>query len=225
MSVQSQPLNVKDAERKAYQLSTSQDGLYDIFIGTYIALLSTTPWLDENGLRTPWNVTLALGLGQLIFIGVILLKKYIVAPRIGQVRYGTERKRRMKRLALGMAIIFLLTVVLFGMTVSAIYFREPIFKGSMESSFPLDIVHTAAGIFIFAVFSLIGYMNDYVRLYIYGFLFGLGYVISTMLQDISGNPLYWPWMLTGLLVAITGLAIFMRFLQEYPLPAEEVGNG
>jgi len=215
-------MSLKEAERKAFQLSTSQDGLYDVFIGTYIALLSTTPWLDENGLRTPWNVILALGLGLLIFLGVLILKKFVVAPRIGQVRYGVERKQRMKRLAFGMVIIFLLTVVMFGMTVSAIYFHEPIFSGSMEWSLPLDIVHTTAGIFIFAIFSVIGYMNDYPRMYFYGFLFGLGYIISTTLQDITGNPFYWPWALAGLVAVITGLVLFIRFLRTYPLPPDPV---
>jgi len=143
-------------------------------------------------------------------------------PRIGRVRYGFERKNRMKRLAIGIAITFLLTLVLFGMTVRAIYFEEPIFRGSIGWSLPLDPVHTAAGIFIFAIFSVIGYMNDYPRLYLYGFLFGLGYVVSTVLQDMTGNPLYWPYALAGLVAAVIGIILFIRFLRDYPLPQEPV---
>lgn len=224
MSPQSkvQNMNLKKAERKAFQLSTSQDGLYDIFLGSYIVLLSLNPWLDENGLRTPGNVILTISLGLMILLGMILIKKFIVAPRIGQVRYGVERKQRMKHLAISMGIIFLLTVALFGMTVSAIYFREPLIKGPIDWNFPLDIVHTGAGIFIFAIFSVIGYMNDYPRLYFFGFLFGLGYVVSTALQDFTGNPFYWPWALSGLVAAITGLIIFFRFLQKYPRQKESV---
>jgi hypothetical protein len=219
MSQQSQiqSLSIQEAERKAYRLSTNQDGLYDVFFGSYIVMQSALPWLDENGLRSPWNVILVLALGLLIFGGVILIKKFIVAPRIGLVRYGVERKKRLKRLAIVMAIIFILTLVLFGMTVSAIYHREPIFPGLMQLPYPLDLVHTAAGIFIFAIFSLIGYMNDYMRLYFYGFLYGLGYVASTILQDISGILFYWPWALAGLVAVIIGLASFVRFLRAYPL--------
>jgi hypothetical protein len=198
-------------------LSTSQDGLYDIFIGAYIVLQSAMPWLDGNGLRTPWNVILVLALGLLIFGGVILIKKFIVAPRIGMVRHGVERKKRLKRLSIAMMIIFALTLALFGMTVSAIYGGEPIFQQSIGWPFRLDLVHTAAGIFIFAIFSLIGYMNDYVRLYFYGFFFGLGYIISTALQDITGILFYWPWALAGLAAVIIGLLIFFRFLRTYPL--------
>ena len=215
-------MSLKEAERKAFRLSTSQDGLYDIFIGMFIILFSFNPWLDENGLRTPWNFFLTEGLVLLILLGVLLAKKFVVAPRIGQVRFGAERKQRMRRLAIGMAIIFLITVALFAMTVSAIYYREPIFQGSIEWALPLDPVHTMAGVFIFALFSLIGYMNDYVRLYLYGFLYGLGYVVSTMLQDITGNLFYWPMALVGLVVALTGLVLFVRFLREYPLPQEPV---
>jgi hypothetical protein len=212
------PLSIKEAERKAYRLSTSQDGLYDIFIGVFIILLSTMPWLDENGLRTPWNVILVEALGFLGLLGVLLAKKFTIAPRIGRVRFGIERKKRMKRLAAGLAAIFLVTLVLFGMTVSAIYHQEPIFKSSFSWSLPLDIVHTAAGIFIFVLFCVIGYMNDYVRLCLYGFIYGLGYVISTALEDITGNPFYWPQAIAGLVAVVIGLFTFSRFLQDYPLP-------
>jgi hypothetical protein len=218
-------IDLKTAERKAFQLSTSQDGLYDIFIGTYIVLQSVVPWLDENSLPSPWNLILVFVLGLLTLLGVTLIKKFIIAPRIGQVRYGPERKQRIKRLAIGMAIIFLLTLALFGMTVSAIYFREPIFSGPIEWSFPLDIVHTAAAIFIFAIFSIIAYMNEYPRLYLYGFLFGLGYIMSTTLQDITGNPLYWPWAVAGLVAVVIGLVLFVRFLRDYPLQSESVLEG
>jgi len=185
-------------------------------------MLSALPWLDENGLRTPWNVILVLTLGLLIFMGMILIKKFMVAPRIGQIRYGVERKNRLKRLAFIMTVIFLITLALFSLTVSAIYFREPLSRGSIQWSLPLDPVHTAAGIFIFAIFCLIGYVNDYRRLYFYGFLFGLGYVISTTLQDITGVLFYWFWALTGLVAAATGMVSFFRFLREYPLPQEPV---
>ena len=217
-----QSMSLEEAERKAYQLSTYQDGLYDVFIGAYIVLLSAMPWLDENGLRTPWNVILVMALGFLILLGVILIKKFIVAPRIGQVRYGVKRKKRMKRLAAGLGIAFLLTLALFGMTVRAIYFGEPIFDGSIGWSLPFDIVHTAAGIFIFVIFSVIGYMNDYPRLYLYGFLFGSGYIISITLQDITGNPFYWPYALAGLVAVVIGLVSFIRFLREYPLLKETI---
>jgi hypothetical protein len=220
----SNQMNLKEAERKAFRLSTSQDGLYDTFLGLFIMLLSITPWLDENGMRTPWNIILVEGIAFAILLGVLAIKKFVVAPRIGQVRFGAERKNRMKRLAIGMAIIFILTVVLFGMTVRAIYFGEPLVDKPIQSNFPLDIVHTGAGIFIFAIFSVIGYINDYPRMYIYGLLFGLGYVISTTLQDITGNPLYWPWALAGLCAAVTGLLLFTQFLQSYPVPKESALN-
>ena len=211
-------VRIEEAERQAFQLSTSQDGLYDIFIGSYIILLSTLPWLDENSLGFPWNIVLVMGVGFLIFFGILLIKKFVVSPRIGQVRFGKKRRQRSKRLTFGMIIIFLLTVGLFDMTVSAIYFREPLLNDPLSWSFPIDIVHTAAGVFIFGIFCLIGYMNNYERLYFYGFLFGLGYIVSTTLQDITGNPFYWPWALSGIVVAVTGITIFIRFLRKYPFP-------
>ena len=219
----SQEIDLKAAERKVYRLSTSQDGLYDTFIGLFIVLLSIMPWLDENGMRTPWNVIVVEGIGLAILLGVLTIKKFIVAPRIGRVQYGVDRKKRMKRLAIVMGIIFLLTVVLFVMTVSAIYFREPTVQGPLlQWELPFDIVHTGAGIFIIAIFSFLVYMKDYPRLYLYGWLFGIGYVMSTYIQDQTGDLFYWPWAIAGLMVAIIGLVLFTRFLQAYALPSETV---
>jgi hypothetical protein len=220
----SQDIDLKEAERKAFRLSTSQDGLYDTFLGLLIILQSAQPWLDENGLRTLWNVLLVQGIMLIVLLGVLAIKKVVIAPRIGQVKFGPIRRRRIKRLAFGMIIIFILTVALFGMTIRAIYFREPLLDSPIQPDFPLDIVHTAAGIFIFAIFGVIGYMNDYPRMYLYGLLFGLGYIISTALQDITGNPFYWPWALAGLVAVITGLVLFTRFLRDYPVPVEPTLN-
>ena len=212
--------NLKEAEKKAFQLSTNQDGLYDTFIGIFIISISVMPWLDENGMHMPWNLILVEGIAFALLLGVIAIKKWVVAPRIGQVKFGEARKSRMKRLAIGMGVIFIITVILFGLTVRAIYFADPIIDEPIQSNFPIDIVHTTAGIFIFVLFSSIAYVNDYPRMYVYGLLFGLGYIISTALQDITGNPFYWPQALAGLGAVISGLVIFRSFLQKYPRPSQ-----
>jgi MFS family permease len=211
----SNQMSLKEAERKAFRLSTSQDGLYDTFLGLFIILLSGMTWMDENGLRTPWNVIVVEGIAFAILLGVLAVKKFIVAPRIGRVQYGVERKKRMKRLAIVMGITSLLTVFLFAMTVRAIYFAEPLVDNPPSWSLELDPVHTGAGIFIVAIFSVIAYMNDYPRLYLYGWLFGIGYVVSTYVQDQTGGLFYWPQALAGLTTALIGLVLFLRFLREY----------
>jgi hypothetical protein len=217
-----QPLSLKEAERKAYRLSTCQDGLYDTFLGLFIVLLSTMTWMDENGLRTPWNVIVVEGIAFAILAGVLATKKFVVAPRIGRVQFGPGRKKRLKRLAWGMGVIFIITVALFALTVRAIYFAEPLVDNPPSWGLKLDLVHTAAGIFTVAIFSLIAYLNDYPRLYLYGWLFGSGYVISTYLQDLGGSSFYWPQALAGLTAAIIGLVLFIRFLREYAPPTDAV---
>jgi hypothetical protein len=217
----SQQINLKKAEVSAYRLSTTQDGLYDTFFGLLIVLLSAAPWLDENGLRSPWNVVLVEVLAFLVLGGVLLTKKVIVTPRIGQVRFGVGRKKRLKRLAIWMGILFLLTVGMLIMTILAIR-RGPMVNSPIQWEYELDPVHTAAGIFIFGIFSLIGFMNDYPRLYLYGALFGLGYVLSTYIQDQNGTLFYWPWAAAGAVAAVIGLVIFVRFLKDYPVRTDAV---
>jgi len=220
----SKSLNLKEAERVAYRLSTSRDGLYDTFLGILIILMSLTPWLDENGLRLPWNVILTEGIAFLVLGGVILTKKFLVVPRIGMVRHGEGRKRRLKKLAVIMGIVFLLTVGLFIMTYIATR-RGSLLNNHIGCDFELDMVHTGAGIFVFGIFSLIGFMNDYPRMYLYGALFGSGYILSTYLQDQIGILFYWPWAVSGLLVAAIGAVYFIQFLKDFPKPVEpDLGN-
>jgi hypothetical protein len=125
----------------------------------------------------------------------------------------------MERLSIGMGVIFLLTVGMFGMTVMAIR-QGPILNSQIQWGLELDLVHTGAGIFILGIFSIFGFMNDYPRMYLYGVLFGLGYVVSTYIQDQNGILFYWPWATAGALAVLLGLATFTRFLKEYPLPRE-----
>ncbi len=181
--------------------------------------MSAAPWLDENGLRSPWNMVVIEVIGFAILGGVLITKKRVTTPRIGQVKFGTARQTRIKQLSFGMALVFIITIILFGLTIRAIYFREPLWSLPIQSNFPLDIVHTGAGIFIFIIFSIIGLVNNIPRMVLYGFLFGLGYVAATALQDITGNPFYWPWGLSGLIVVIIGVILFIRFLNQYPARA------
>ena len=152
----------------------------------------------------------------MILGGVFLGKKFFVAPRIGQVKFGVDRKKRLKRLAIGMAIIFLLTVGMFVLTLLGTR-RGSILDLPIQWPYKLDLVHTGAGIFILGIFSLLGYMKAYPRMYLYGTLFGFGYILSTYIQDETGTLFYWPWAISGLVVAVIGVTLFSRFLQKYPI--------
>ena len=215
----SKEIDLKEAERSAYRLSNSQDGLYDTYLGIYILILSTMPWMDAKGLQVPWNVILVLGSGFLVLGVALMLKKFMVVPRIGLVIHGKNRKKRLKKLSWIMSIFFLLTVGLFALTFIAAR-RGSILNTSIQWDSELDIVHTLAGIFIFGIFCLIGYMNDYPRLYLYGGLFGFGYILSTYLEDLEVLVYYWPWAAAGIIVGLIGILQFIRFMKDFPIPDE-----
>jgi hypothetical protein len=212
-----QVLSLKAAERKAFQLSNSQDGLYDVFLGTFIVALSSLGWMDENGLRTPWNVIAIEAISLIILLGVLATKKFVVAPRVGQVRYGPDRKKRFRQSAILLGIIFVLTVGLVALTLRA-NLRGPIFDGAIGWGLKFDIVHAGAGLFMWAIFSFIGWIKDFPRMILYGGMFGSGYFVSTLLQDQNGGLFQWPLAVAGLIVTVVGLVIFIRFFEKYPLP-------
>ena len=191
-------INLKEAEKTAYRLSTSQDGLYDVVQGLFIILLSFLTWMDANGLQTPWNVILIEGIGFLIYRGVLLGKKYLVVPRIGTVRHGKGRRKRLRGLFITMIVIFLITGSLVILTYLGTRGKS-ILDLNIGWDLGFYLVQTAVAFSIFGIFFLIGYFNDYPRIILYGALFGLGYFISTYLRDQFGTLFDWPMTAVGVL--------------------------
>jgi len=108
----SQNIDLKALERKAFR-SVHQDGLWDIYIGGLLLVLSlmfTIPDSGEGELRT---LGLAM-LGVAIMFAIFQLgKKYITTPRMGQVRFGAERQKRKITLGWIMGAFVLVTLGLF----------------------------------------------------------------------------------------------------------------
>lgn len=67
------------------------------------------------------------------------------------------------------------------------------------------------------VFGLLAYYMDFRRLYAYGLLFAM----PELLRGLFGKPTG-PIVPTvsGIVILLVGLVVFMRFLRKYPLPAE-----
>ena len=81
-------------------------------------------------------------------------------------------------------------------------------------------------LFITLPFSLLAYFLQLKRLYLYAILGGFGLFTSELLQPIIGAPYHdiIPFGGMGLVITITGLIIFFKFLQKYSLKEDEGVN-
>ena len=210
-------IDIKEMEKKAWK-STFQDGLWDIYFGLIITAMGFS-WLGGFfGLPETVNVIVTvfswdIGAGLVLFLG----KKYITQPRMGLVKFGQIRKKRNKFLALFLGLMVVFTVITFIFTLAGIF----------QLQLPEYLVMLLIGLlFITLPFSIIAFYLQLKRLYLYAILGGLGLSISKLLLPIFGAPYHD--IITfggiGLIITITGLSIFIKFLKRYSLKEDEDVN-
>jgi hypothetical protein len=177
-------------ERRAWRLYF-QDGLWDIFLGLVFL---------GSGLR---SLTGNLWYYLLVAAGVLALilgKRWITLPRLGQIHFSPQRKKRGNVLRI---------VTLVGLLITAVIFVLLALDVDL-SALPLSwfFVFMVPGIFL-----LMAYMLDFTRLYGYAVLVA----VFTVLGEFVGNPqAAWAQIVAGLVPLTVGILLLIRFLRIYP---------
>ena len=190
------PLNLKELERKAFR-SFYQDGIWDIFFGIMMFAMYTFTLFDnlEN------KALRILGMLFLEIFAVFFLiygKKLITAPRLGEVKFGTQRTKNLGKIIL---------VNLFSLIVLAAF---AFLKNSQPDLFNLENseLYSAVGMGVWIAFitSVMAYFLDFDRLYIYALIYGSTFS-AVLLLDL---PILF--LAASLLMLIPGAIIFTRFM-------------
>ena len=208
----SNEISLQATERKIFK-SAFQDGLIDIGIGIYILMFPIILFLGTY-LGDFWSSAVLLPVGLIAIFGVRFIRKSVIAPRVGTVKYGSWRKSRMIRFNVFM--MFLLTFALILGILSAVQF---------------DVVpgwiHTARFSLVFFIsFSVAGYFLDFPRLYLYGVLLALAPLVGEILYSRLGVPHHGfqvTFGIAGTLMIIIGLTLFIRLLRDHPLQTHQEG--
>jgi hypothetical protein len=208
----SQQISLKEAERKAFR-STFADGLWDVLIGCWFPLqLAISPFFSR-ALGDFWSSAVFLPFWGVVYLIIWLVRKKVVVPRVGMVKFGVARKTRLKRFTLLMMVVNLIALIL-GL-IAAFGFR----------SLPLGTPSLGLGLILLIGFSTAAYFLDFPRLYVYGLLGALGTPIGEWLyQNMGASHHGYPIVfgtLAGVMI-LTGLVTFIRFLGNNPLPIEEM---
>lgn len=210
----SQQVSLKEAERKVFR-ATYNDGLWDIFLGcfffSYGIALYLSPLLGDF-----WSSVVLLPLWALIYLVLWLIRKYVVIPRIGVVKFGQVRKNKLAKFTIVMLTVNILAFIL-GM-LAAVSF------GSVSG----QVISIIFGMILLTGFSLAAYFLDFSRLYIYGLLLGLSPLIGEWLWTHGyathhGLPITFG--ITASIMILVGLVLFIRLLRDNPLPIEGIQSG
>lgn len=204
-------ISLREAERKAFRASYS-DGLWDILLGCFFLAFAIGPFLSPT-LGDFWSSALFLPFWGLVLLGVWLVRKRVVRPRVGMVKLGRARKARLMTFRVVMLTVNVIALIL-GLLAAIGFARVP---GRM--------IMIVFGLILLVAFSTAAYFLDFRRLYLYGLMVGLSPLVGEWLW-VSGFASHHGFPITfgtaaGIMI-LTGLIIFVRLVRGNPLPLEGI---
>jgi len=209
----SEKLNLKELERRAWR-SFFDDGLWDIYLGLLLALMGISGLLDRSGLTEGAGMSIYIGLLAVVMAAFWAAKRFITVPRIGQVKFGRERKVRRIKTAL-----VLFASVVFGLVVMLLASRARQ-DGSLEI-FGSAFLPVVWAINMLVVFGAMGYFLDFERLYFIGLMYAITIPLNEILISLA-NVRIGPYLFFGCgsIIVAVGIFYLARFLQNYPVIQE-----
>lgn len=207
------PISLKSAERRVFQ-TTFSDGLWDVLIGCFILMFALAPLISDS-LGDFWSSFIFLPFWGLIYLAIRLARKHLIAPRIGSVKFGKSRQRKMRafnRIMLVVNALALLAGILAYTNLD-----------SLASGRWFGLVDTP--ILIMSLFLIIGFsiaatLLDFPRLYLYGLLLFLApffgeWLYTTQGAAHHGFPITFG--ISAALMILTGLVLFIHTLKTNPV--------
>jgi len=210
----SQPISLKEMERKTFHMTTN-DGLWDILLGCFLLIFAIGPLLSVS-LGDFWSSAIFLPFWGMAYWGIQRIRKQILYPRIGEVKFGQPRKSKLKKTSLVMIGVNTIALILGILTV----LNFPQFPGQLFI-FILSFI-------LLAGFSLAAYLLDLPRLYLYGLCTGLSplageWLSANMNATHHGFPITFG--ITSGIILLTGLTLFVQLLINNPIPPQSSGSG
>jgi hypothetical protein len=211
----SELINLREIEKKAWK-SFFQDGIWDITFGLILLAFSVGAFMDTLGISNGVRMATYIGVELIAFAWMIIARKYITVPRLGQVKFSNRRRK--KRLWVS---------VLLGLSVLAgliVYYLTARNSATLISPQTMPIIWAINCIIVFGGMA---YFLDFDRMYLIGLLYALtvpfDQYVLTRLSDADLS--YLAFFIPGLIVLAMGLIIFIRFLKQYPAPQKEANDG
>jgi hypothetical protein len=191
--------NLDDLESKAYQDSFS-DGLIDLFLGLGLASIGIL-WLWFESVAG-----LAGVLAAAAHIALIAIRRRIVEPRIGYVRWTAPRlkwERNQLRFLLGLGSVALLVGV--GLVLSIVRGDGVASEDrNLLAGLPASLL--AVGVFVLAATS------GFKRLWLYGAVLLSAAAVTIMVESGPGGSL----LASGAAIGVVGVVLVSRFLRTHP---------
>ncbi len=193
-----QALDLKRLEKKTFT-SRFQDGLIDLQIGLCLVLVWFAGFFGP-GTAGPVRIKLVWIGFVVVIIGVGLLKRYLTHPRMGTFQAAPARK---KRLRIGAWVLFVLVLAQVGLVVVQATDLGLSGFDRLQGAVLIGLAFTIPWAFF-------AWASDFERGYLQALLLGGSIAVGITFDDGTA------FLLSGVLLSIIGLALFVRFLIANP---------
>ncbi len=190
-------------ERKAFS-SQFQDGLNDIQLGLLLLgvwalrLVSFSRDSDSFFEVMPIFILYWIVVGAIPWLG----RRWVTSRRMGTMKPGPERRAKFRKAGWILALIVAIQAFLILLQTMGIVHLE---LGRI-------VMASAVGLIVFAPIALIAHRNDFFRGYLTALMVGV--TVTLILMFDSGIPL----LVSGAVITLMGIVIFIRFMIQHPLP-------
>ena len=206
----SDQINLKEADRKVFTASFD-DGLLDIFLAGFVLMFAVAPFLSRY-IGDFWSSAIFLPFWGALYLILRWIRVHIVNPRIGTVKFGLNRIKKLTTFTIIMLVLNILFLIL----------------GMLAFIIPTDSgwhFILPFGAMVLILFSLAGYLLDLNRLYIYGLMLALAAPVGEWLYQTfkvphHGYPVSYGFC--SLVFLLVGLFKFISIVRENPLPPEDL---
>jgi hypothetical protein len=209
--------DLRQVQRRVFQLITFEDGLWDLLLGITFMFLAIYPVTREL-LGPEWNLVLFLSLLALVVVGQLVLRHFVSRPRIGYAQ-----SRRSPKMRLLVIFTFVMVLITFGLVIltllspgSGATSSEPI-EVSTERSYTVELIVLLV---MGGVFSAMGYLFGVTRLYFYGWMLGFANLAFVYMEHNAGWTFALPMAIAAGIIMFIGFVLLVRFLRKYPVRVE-----
>ena len=198
--------SLREVEKNVFQTSF-KDGLVDIAIGGFLLAFVIGPYLSP-ALGDFWaTVAVFMPLWLIVYPGLWMIRRYVVRPRLGMVKYGSWRVSRLTRFNFLAFLLLILAAVLGVLSM-------------VEFEVVPGWIHAARFSLVFLLtFSLAAYFLNFNRLFFYGVLIALAPLVGEVLYhylDVPHHGFPVTFGLSAGIILLVGATQFVKFIREHP---------
>jgi hypothetical protein len=205
--------DLKALEQRTFRTATD-DGLWDVLIACVFANLAIAPLLSED-LGDFWSSALLAPIWLAAYLVIWVVRHHIVAPRVGTVRFGSERQQRLRRLGI---LLLVVNVIAAGFGVVAFVGVQLnwLDLGDGSIAYPLGLA-----IVVLIGFSGVAAVTGIHRYYLYGLMLAIAPLVGEWLWREGlvthhGYPIVFG--AAAMIIFLTGVVRFTGIVRSHPLP-------